>query len=61
MTLTQLLQRVEDEASATAQAMVSGQCSTYEQYAAKVARVRAFQEVVAWATEPEKKSESTKD
>ena len=59
MTLTQLLQKVEDAGSRTAQFIVTGQCASFEEYKAQAARVRAFQEVVTWATEPEKKSESS--
>lgn len=62
MTLTQLLQRVEEMATSTAQSIVAGNCKTLEDYRAACSRVRALQEVVQMATEPERRpSESTED
>lgn len=58
MTLTQLLQKVEERASQTAQFIVSGNCTSFEEYKSNCARVRAFQETISIATEPEKKTDS---
>ncbi len=60
-TVSFILDRVREAMDSTNQIVLSGRCKTYEDYKASCARLRALNEVIAWATDTEKPRESTED
>ncbi len=58
MTVTDLLREVEELMSATAGPILGGQCTSYEEYKSRTARLRAFQEVLDLTKPERKRSES---